>query len=87
MRDFIDAILTTIAASSLTDEEYSEYITITSQTYTAALYTEILLVLDSREAVSNTRDRLKYFFQARGVEVTTATVARSQIYLGADLCS
>lgn len=63
-------------------------ITETSQAYTAALYTEVLLVLDSREAVSNARDRLRYYFLARGAELSEATPAgKSKIYLGSDLCS
>jgi hypothetical protein len=59
-----------------------------SQAYTAELYAEVLLVLDSREAVSNTRDRLRYFFLARGVELASSSPAgSSKIYLGDDLCS
>lgn len=62
-------------------------ITIEVQAYTAALYTEIMLVLDSREAVSNTRDRLTSYFAARGVSVTEPSAGVSKIYVGSDLCS
>lgn len=85
MRDFVNAILSFIGSASLNDEEF-ELITITSQTYTAALYAEIMLVLDSREAVSNTRDRLTAYFTARGVQVTTPSVANSKIFIGDGLC-
>lgn len=83
----MDAILAAIGAESLNDEEF-ELITIESQAYTKALYTEILLVLDSREAVSNTRDRLGFYFKARGVDIGEPPPAgSSKIYLGDDLCS
>ena len=84
MRDFINAILSAIGSASLNDEEF-EIITIESQTLTKALYLEIMLVLDSRETVSNTRDRLTYYFKARGVEVSEPSAANSNIFLGADL--
>ena len=84
MRDFIDAILSFIGASSLTDDEFATF-TISIESYTAALYLEILSVLDSRELVSSTRDRLTYYFQARGVEVVESSPARSNIYAGSGL--
>lgn len=84
MRDFIDAILAFICASSLTDEEFATF-TISLQVYTEDLYNEILSVLDSRESVSNTRDRLTYYFQARGVEVTEPSAGKSNIYVGSVL--
>lgn len=74
-----------IGAASLNDEEF-ELITVEVQAYTAELYTEIMLVLDSREAVSNTRDRLTSYFEARGVEVTEPSAGVSKIYLGDSLC-
>ncbi len=85
MRDFIDAILGQIGSASLNDDEF-ELITIEEQEYTAELYAEVLLVLDSREAVSNTRDRLKFYFQAKGVtSLTTPSVAQSKIFIGGSL--
>lgn len=86
MRDFVDAILAFIDSESLNDDEF-DLITETSQTYTSALYTEVMLVLDSRESVSSTRDRLTAYFTARGVAVTAPAAAQSQIFLGAGLCS
>lgn len=86
IRDFIDAILAFIGTTSLTDSEFAT-ITETSQTYTVALYTEILAVLDSRESVSNTRERLTYYFLARDVAVTEPAAAQSEIYIGDELCN
>ncbi len=86
MREFIDAILTSIGAASMNDEEF-ELITITEATLTKELYTEILLVLDSREAVSSDRDRLAYYFKARGIDIATVAPARkSEILIGIPLC-
>lgn len=70
----------------MNDEEF-ELITVETQAYTKALYDEVMLVLDSRESVSSTRDRLTFFFKARGVEVTAPAVAKSNVYLGSGLCS
>lgn len=86
MRAFVNSILALIGAASLNDEEF-ELIEQTSQTLTKELYTEIMLVLDSRESVSSTRDRLTFYFKARGVEVTAPSAAKSEIYLGDTLCS
>lgn len=86
MRDFVDAILAVISSASLNDDEF-ELITIETQAYTAALYAEIMLVLDSRESVSSTRDRLTFYFKAKGVEVTQPSAGVTNIYCGDDLCS
>jgi hypothetical protein len=43
-------------------------------------------VLDTREAASSTRDRLKYYFQAKGTSFEATPVAKSNIYLGSGLC-
>lgn len=86
MRDFVDAILSAISTATLTDDEF-EMITIEDQDYTAALYAEILAVIDSREAISNVRDRLGFYFQAKGVEITAPSAGSSNIYIGSDLCS
>ena len=81
IRVFIDAILAFIVAESLTDEEFATF-TISSQTYTEALYLEILAVLDSRELVSSTRNRLTLYFEARGVEVEETSSGVSNITVG-----
>jgi hypothetical protein len=84
MRDFINAILSVIGASYLTDEEY-DALDIIVYGYDVATYNAILAVLDARELVSNTRDRLTYYFKARGVEVEASSPAKSDIFLGAVL--
>jgi hypothetical protein len=75
--------------TSLTDEEFeSEGISaLEHQEYSVENYTALLAVLDARDAVSGDRDRLGYFFRAKGTEITTASAARSNIYLGDGLCN
>jgi hypothetical protein len=85
VRDFINAILTFINASTLTDEEY-DAIDVESFGYDSDTYTLILGILDAREVVSSTRDRLTYYFQAKGVEVSAPSSGRSNILIGGDLC-
>jgi len=84
LRAFLDAILSFINTTSLTDVEFAT-IESTSQTYTEAVYLELLAVLDSRETVSTTRDRLRYYFLARGVSVGESSVASSNIFVGDEL--
>lgn len=84
MRDFLNLILSFIGASSLTDTEFNS-LTITEQVYTVEVYESLLGVLESRESVSDTATRLKYYFLARGVEVTTDYTPKSNIFIGAGL--
>lgn len=80
MRDFLNAILSFIEASSLTNEEFDS-LTVSVPEYTKEVYEALLGVLESRESVSNTRDRLRYYFLARGVEVDEPK-GRSNIFVG-----
>lgn len=75
MRDFINAVLAFIGTSSLTDLEF-DALTIEAAGYDAATYTAILAVVDAREAVSNTRDRLRYVFLAKNVSLPAETEGR-----------
>lgn len=84
MRDFLNGILSFIGAESLTDEEF-EALTIESADYDAETFTALSNVLISRESVSTLHDQLAHYFQAKGVAVTTADVAASNIYLGGAL--
>jgi hypothetical protein len=68
----------------LNDEEF-EMITVTVPSYSKELYTEIMLVLDSRQSVNATRDRLTFYFRAKGAVVTEPTAAKSQIFIGSGL--
>ena len=74
-----------IGATSLTDEEF-DALTIEAVNLDVATYEALLAVLDSRELVSNTRDRLRYYYLARGVEVAEVSAGRSNIFVGAALC-
>ncbi len=86
MRDFLNFILDFIAASSLTDEEF-DALTVTSPVYSLEVYTALLGVLDDRESVSSTRDRLRYIFMAGGVAIEVSSAGKSNIFLGSSLCS
>jgi hypothetical protein len=74
-----------IGAASLSDEEF-ESLDLEVQSYTVEVYDALLGVIDDRELVSTTRDRLTYYFQARGVSVTETSEGRSNILVGGDLC-
>ncbi len=83
MRDFLDAILSFIACSTLSDDEWATIDTLTDQSYTLANYNALLGILIARESVSNATDRLKKYFQSAGVTITEEPVlAKSNIYLG-----
>jgi hypothetical protein len=81
MREWIDAILSVIGAASLSDEEF-ESLTIVFYGYDLATYNAILAVLDARETVSSTRDRLRYYFMGAGVEIGESVPAKSNILVG-----
>lgn len=85
MRAFLNAILAFIDAASLSDEEFDS-IDLEDQEYTSVVYDELLAVLDSRETVSNTRDRLRYYFLAKDVEISETEAAETNIYAGDVLC-
>jgi hypothetical protein len=83
-RDFLNAILGFIGATSLTDSEAST-ISLQGTFYDGDTYAALLGVLTSREAVSTNGDRLRAFFFARGVTVDALPAAGSNIFLGAVL--
>jgi hypothetical protein len=88
VRAFLNAILAFIGATALTDEEFDS-IELDEADYTVDAYAELLTILQAREAVSTTRDRLAHYFLARGVEVTEdhATADESSsIFVGGVLC-
>jgi len=85
LRDFLNDILSFISASSLTDEEWSTVSDLTDQSYTLANYSALSVILDAREAVSTTRNRLRYYFLARSVEIPESSTAKSNILLGSAL--
>jgi hypothetical protein len=84
-RDFLNAVLAWIQTSSLTDEEYDS-VSLVSAGYDQSTYAALSLVLDSRESVSSLQDRLKAFFESKGVEVTAVVSSgKSNIFLGSEL--
>jgi hypothetical protein len=86
MREFLDAVLAFIGSTSLTDEEYGfcqGEIDDTSDN--VANYETLLGVLDLREAVSSMKQRLQYYYLAKGVEVDDPSNAKSNILIGSAL--
>lgn len=86
MREILDAILAFIGAESLTDEEYESIDPDTLST-DLARYNYLLSVLDSRESVSSLQERLRYYYLAKGVQVPVVDSGKTNIFIGAPLCS
>lgn len=86
MRDFLDAILAFIESETLTDEEF-ETIELTEEVYTLETYEALKTILTARESVSGQLKRLKLYFIARGVDLSSGSAkpASSQIFIGAEL--
>lgn len=88
MRDFLDAILSFINAESLTDEEFnSDAISELPEppAYTKEVYLALREVLEARENVSDQVKRLKLYFIAKGVDISstpTVPTPKSNIYIG-----
>lgn len=88
MRDWLNAILIFIGATSLTDDEYNSinFLNLTVQDYNQSAYDELSKVLSSRETMSTLQERLAGFFRAKGLTtLTVADVAKSQILVGLPL--
>ena len=84
IRNFCDDIMEDIGTESLTDDEFA-FVTITAQEFTKELYEELKEILNEREEVSATHERLKLLFQAHGVVIdpTAAAIApKSNILIG-----
>lgn len=84
MREWLNAILGFIGATSLTDEEYDSinFLNITNGVYNQAAYDELAKVLAARETVSDIQERLAGFFRAKGLEVAPLDTAKSEILVG-----
>ncbi len=88
MREWLNAILVFVGATSLTDVEYSSMnlLNVTVNVYNQAAYDELAKVLAGRELVTDMQARLVGFFQAKGLNtVTPLDVAKSEIFIGAPL--
>lgn len=84
MRAWLNAILSFIGTSSLTDEEYAglNVIGMTVDVYNQAAYDCLADLLEDREAVSSMQDRLVGFFKAKGLDVVANDTAHTNIYIG-----
>jgi hypothetical protein len=85
MRDYLNGVLSFIGAESLTDEEF-ESIDLEVFTDLVANYNALLIVLQDREVVSSMTSRLENYFLAKGAAVSTPNNARSNIFVGSELC-
>lgn len=85
MRAFLNAILSFLGAASLTDVEF-DALSIETYGYDAATYNALLAVVDGRESVSDARDRLRYFFLAKGIVISESSSGKSNILIGFGLC-
>lgn len=83
LRAFLNAILAFIGSESLTDEEYALVNTL-AQEYTKATYDGLRVVIVSRESVSTQAPKLKRYFEAKGVDLssTPARIPSTQILVG-----
>lgn len=84
MREELNDILSFIGATSLTDEEWGSLdVDISDDDET--VYAALLAVLVARESVSTTKDRLRYYYLAKGAEVGETDTGSSNIFIGAAL--
>lgn len=86
MRDFLDSILAFIGSESLTTEEFETVPEDHGATYSPESYSDLKTILDSRESVSETHERLKAVYRAKGIVITDSAVTpQSNIYIGDEL--
>jgi hypothetical protein len=87
VRVFLDSILSFIGSESLTDGEFAILPDGTVLGYNEDVYQYLRSVLQDRESVSTMLDKLKSFFEAKGVNLNS-TLPRdpmSSIFIGARL--
>lgn len=84
LREWLNAVLSFISATSLTDLEYDgmNFLSLESQVYNQAAYDQLAAVLEAREAISDTQDRLVAVFKAKGTDVDAVDTGLSNIYIG-----
>lgn len=87
MRDFLDAIMQFISAATLSDEEFATASSLPDDPgeYTIEVYNVCLSIIDGRELVSGTREKLAHLFQAKGISINQEPVAKSNIFIGSPL--
>jgi hypothetical protein len=84
MRDDLNAILSFIGSESLTDDEFDS-IDLDGMGDRVAVYQVLLLILESREAVSDTTTRLQNYFLAEGTSISGPPESDSNIFVGSSL--
>lgn len=86
MREFVDTILGTIGAESLTDLEFESMDIAPPPRWDVGVYQKIKAVLDGRSTVSKFQKRLEGLFIAKGVPVSgTAHTPATNILIGRPL--
>ena len=88
MREWLNAILTFIGSTSLTDDEYNSinFLNIENGVYNQAAYDGLAKVLTEREDMSSMQERLAGFFRAKGLtSLSPLDTAKSQILVGIPL--
>lgn len=83
-REFLNAILGFISATSLTDIEFA-LANGTANIFDQTSYDDLSRILEAREDVSNMQDRLTHFYLAKGVNVKPVQTGSSNIFIGAVL--
>lgn len=81
MRLFLDSILLFIGEATLSDQEYSSMM-LTTQDYSIEVFNALKNIIESRQSVTDSVDRLVYFFLAKGVNVIGEYKPRSNILIG-----
>ena len=87
MRAWLNAILSFIGTTSLTDEEYTalNVTGVTPDVHNQAAYDLLAEGLQAREPVSSLQDRLVGVFKAKGFTVSPNSTANTNIYIGSVL--
>ena len=87
MRAFLNAILAFIGSVSLTDDEFDSLPEGLTQTYSKEVYEALKTIVQAREGVSGQLKKLKAYFLAKGVDLssTPSRDPNSQIFLGTGL--
>lgn len=88
MRDFLNAILAFIGTSSLTDLEFDQLETdLPGYGYDLETFEAMKALLFERDEVTETSERLSFYFQAKGLDVDGEEndEPKSNIFIGSAL--
>jgi len=87
VRNSMSLILIAVGSSALTDEEW-DGLAFTGEALTVEGYDALVSILESRENVSNSLQRLEYYYLSRGIDISGAADTESTdsvLFLGSDL--